>query len=265
MRDAVAAALAGMARPGLLPVVFADARYGAVLENWLRHAMRAGVAETLVVALDAETEAACRGRPGLGVLGLRHAGTLASLWALRLRLFAVLTRAGVGFVHSDADAVWVADPRPALAALPGDLVFSLGTVWPSAAHVAWGFVLCCGLFAARPGPAVAAFLDGLAAEAEAGQPDDQVLLNHRLLAAGTTWDWSGVPRRERPFRDTVLADPARPLPGACAALGLRLWVLPQAWVPRLPERLPESLVLHPLSPKEPEAKAGLLRGLGAWG
>ncbi|NKC34269.1 putative nucleotide-diphospho-sugar transferase [Falsiroseomonas selenitidurans] len=193
------AALAGLGRPGLLPVVFADARrYGAVLENWLRHAARAGVAETLVVALDDATEAACRGHPGLGVVGLRHDGTMASLWALRLRLFATLAREGVAFIHSDADAVWLADPRPSLAESPGELVFSLGAVWPQAAHADWGFVLCCGLLAARPAPAVSAFLDGLAAEAEGGQPDDQVLLNHRLLAAGTTWDWSGVPRRERP-------------------------------------------------------------------
>jgi hypothetical protein len=126
--------------------VFADRAYLPLLAGWIGRAGTLNVVQDVVVfALDAETSEAAE------ALGVTYAfagpvADLAALWRLRARIFATLACRGMGFVHSDADALWLAEPRPRISALTSDLVFSQGTVWPSDVARAWGFVLCCGFF-----------------------------------------------------------------------------------------------------------------------
>src|SRR3984957_18600744 len=142
---------------GALPVIFATDNFTPLLRNWLRHAGAAGVTRMLVIAMDQ----ALHDRLGqAGIAAVRHSfdGTLGDLWQQRMLVFEWLAGHGVDFIHSDADAVWLHDPRPFCFAHRGfDLMFSQGFAYPAATWRSWGFVLCCGLFAVRANPATSAF------------------------------------------------------------------------------------------------------------
>ena len=73
---------------------------------------------SLVVALDQTVAAHCV-PAGVHTVPAAVPASLAALWLLRLRIFALLAAHGVDFVHSNLDAVWLDDPRPACFADPG--------------------------------------------------------------------------------------------------------------------------------------------------
>ena len=60
---------------------------------------------------------------------------------------------GFTFIHSDTDAIWIANPIPEIFrdGAP-DLRLTQGTVSPGKLLLKWGFVVCVGLFWARPTP-----------------------------------------------------------------------------------------------------------------
>ncbi|MCY4056675.1 MAG: putative nucleotide-diphospho-sugar transferase [Gammaproteobacteria bacterium] len=102
-----------------------------------------------------------------------------ALMPLRTRLFLHLVRNGRDFIHSDADALWVQDPRPWLARHPGfDLLASQGTVFPPAQYLRHRFVLCAGFFLCRANSRTVAYFETV--EAHPGW-DDQERMNLVLL------------------------------------------------------------------------------------
>ena len=72
------------------------------------------------------------------------------LTPMRLKLFRVLIDQGFDFMHSDADAFWLRDPRPWLAEQTGyDLLCSQGTDRPGTQYRTHHIVLCAGFFHCR--------------------------------------------------------------------------------------------------------------------
>ena len=105
--------------------------------------------------------------------------------AARIEFYVRLVRSGRGFIASDADAVWLRDPRAWFDRHRDcDLLASQGTIWPTDQYLRHHFALCSGFFLCRASERTrryferARVLDGLAS--------DQWRLNAVLLedAAG---------------------------------------------------------------------------------
>ncbi|MEQ8717472.1 MAG: putative nucleotide-diphospho-sugar transferase [Acidimicrobiales bacterium] len=90
-------------------------------------------------------------------------------------------------IHTDLDAFWLRDPVPRLADIDADLVFSIEYGLPKDIVDRWGFVLCCGFFAARSTPTTKAFFDRWRA-AVAEHEDDQKAINYLLAEMGVAWE-----------------------------------------------------------------------------
>jgi hypothetical protein len=257
---------AALALPRQRPVtfVFASAPYLDLLSNWIGHAERAGVTNLLVVALDEATHRAATAH-GVGSVLLPGIASRGELWLVRARLFSALAAGGIDFIHSDADAIWIASPLAAAFADGADLAFSSGTVWPKSIVEKWGFVLCCGFFAARGTPATAAFFAEVAERVRVCE-DDQIAVNEALLDAGIRWD-DRAPSEERMWLDTPFRVFSRTVLGE--APGLTVALLPHSRFPRLPEVSAETLVIHPVVRRVPgnsgpERLPALLDRLGLW-
>ena len=213
------------ARPeGPVTVVFATYGYRHVVREWIACAERAGVGHYRIVCMDGRVQRALGAASGDGrAVAYREAvpgaarvdidalsdaaARLRVLTPLRLALFRRLAAAGHDFVHSDADAFWLRDPRPWLARQRGyDLLFSQGTTHPVAHFKAHHFTLCAGFFLARATPATRAFLAAAQAAVER-VGSDQDGLGRALLERGCRWR---IERPEVAFRTAPRrADPRR--------------------------------------------------------
>ena len=72
------------------------------------------------------------------------------IFELRKKLFYALAKSGRDFIHSDADAFWLQDPRPWLAQHNEfDLLISQGTHGPKSHFIRYHFTLCAGFFLCR--------------------------------------------------------------------------------------------------------------------
>ena len=244
-------------------IVFASAPYLPLLANWLGFAHRSGETNVLVAALDRETVDGARAG-GIACTEFPPVTSLEELWVARAQMFAALASAGVDFIHSDADAVWLRSPRDAAFVADVDIAFSTGTTWPSSVVKRWGFVACCGFFAARGTPAAAAFFAEVATRARVAR-DDQIAVNEALVAAGVIWDKPHDDRRVHkkiPFRifpQTIVGK----------AGDLRVALLPHGQFARLPEVTPETLVAHPIAPRISgdngiTRQVNILKELGLW-
>lgn len=167
-------------------IVFANHGYLEVLENWLAAMHRIGVESYEVICLDEPLyrELQRRKIPSL----LRPcAPELGELWVHRIEVISEFLESGCSVIHSDADAVWLKDPRGYLERLPHDMLFSQGTFWPQDVHAGWGFVLCCGFFMIRSTPDTRRFAQELLQRVRVDR-DDQVSCNRMLAEAGTVWE-----------------------------------------------------------------------------
>jgi hypothetical protein len=248
----VAAARRRAAR-GDIVIAFANTHYVDVLMNWLVALAANGIDNYLVIALDEALYRFLdeRGVPvALSTLG----GELRELWVRRIQVFAALCIAGIDFVHSDVDAVWMRDPRTAhLSDLHAELTISQGTIWPPEVHQRFGFVLCCGLFRLRSGPRTRQLLGELEAHVlQTG--DDQVSLNRLIAARAPTWQ---IARKDAYYiqggGQRFLC--SRSLIRGVANDGLRVALLPHHLFQRV--AVPSTdlpYVLHRLTPKQPAAK-----------
>ena len=69
------------------------------------------------------------------------------IFTLRKKLFYALAKSRRDFIHSDADAFWLQDPRPWLAQhAEFDLLISQGTYGPRSQFIRHHFTLCAGFF-----------------------------------------------------------------------------------------------------------------------
>ena len=248
---------------GPVPLVFATGNFARLLDNWLVHARAAGVRQPLVIAMDGAL-ALPAGSDAL-LVPYSFDGSLSDLWFRRALVFEFLSAHGVDFIHSDVDAVWLQDPRPlCFAGGEFDLTFSQGGAYPEEIWRRWGFVLCCGLFAARVNANTAAFFAKVRALTER-IPDDQVAVNALLEQHGAIWETTGhetYPLQDR--RGRTFTAYRQILEGTCEALGLRIGLIPHHRVSRLAILGTDAVARHPLGPGDPAQKAEILRAVGCW-
>jgi len=246
-----------------LIVTFSDWNYQPILENWLAHLDALGLGGARVYCLDRQTLDWCRGRDVDAEL-LAWDGHRSSLWKQRLGIFNSLIDAGIPFVHSDTDAVWVANPFLAGSSADqlDDLVFSQGTFWPPETFDDWGFVLCCGWFSVKPSAGSRAFFRDLV-DHVAITGDDQISVNHLLQQRRI--EWGG-----RPADYTIVANGQHircwhePHRGRSADGSLAVALLPHAEYQRLPIVTETAVVKHLLTPKRRDDKIAALRAAGLW-
>ena len=241
-------------------VAFVDGRYVPVARNWLAAVQRLGLLPLVrVVTLDAAAHAQLA---DVGVTLLHRplaSADLKDLWVHRVHVLAEFLAAGVSFIHSDVDAVWLDNPIPALTAGGSDLVFTQGTIWPPDVHRKRGFVLCCGLYFVRCSQTAIDFF-GAFAQRVAKDKDDQMALNR--LADETFKDWRIEEPYHLPFRETNFV--CSPKPMTATSGGLEISVLPHQSFPRLMDGSGGVVVGHPLSGKTCEETVQALRQNGLW-
>ena len=220
-RPAVQSAF-GPADEGPVTVVFATLRYRDIILRWIELAQRAGCRHFRVVCMDRDIARILGGEvgarrapyfydflpdlprfideppdtppdPDRARRRRKHRERMQVLMPLRVRFFRFLLANGCDFIHSDADAFWLADPRPWL--MPRgrdfDLLASQGTCLPLAHYRAHRFVLCAGFFLCRANDRTRALFaradaligasPALAHAAGAAEMDDQTALNRALL------------------------------------------------------------------------------------
>jgi hypothetical protein len=244
-------------------VVFCNTEYERILDNWLIAVDQLGQVPVLVVALDEPLAKRLR-REGVPTIHAPCDEKLTDIWAVRAKVLYELVAAGYNVIHSDADAVWLKDPRPLLATLEGDIVSSQGTVYPPSCHEAWVHVLCYGFIQFRATEATVQLLKTFANQAAGPEPfDDQSTLNERLLDEEISWDVEAP--YQVPFRGREFTCSAQPIVGETGAL--RVVVLPHSQVQRFPNSVESDdgfYVRHPLSPKTAEGTEAVLRGINCW-
>jgi hypothetical protein len=241
------------AASGKVIIAFADSRYADVLMNWLVALALQQVDNYLVIALDRDLHGLLTAH-GIPCVLSELSGDLGDLWVARIRVFAALCAAGIDFIHSDVDAIWLRDPRQAyFGDSDADLIASQGTIWPSDVHQRFGFVLCCGLFSLRSGAPSRQLLAELAADV-AMTRDDQMSLNRLLARRRIVWHMAPSDRYCLSNGTTRLLC-SKSLIAGHTPDGLRVAVLPQHLFQRIPLKLEEPpFVSHPLTAKEPQAK-----------
>jgi hypothetical protein len=240
------------ANGGGVIIAFADSRYVDVLMNWLVGIAAHGIQNYMVIALDSRLHGFLQERRIPTVLS-EVSGDLSSLWVRRIEIFSALCAAGVDFVHSDADAVWMRDPRSYLDAPDSDLVISQGTVWPPDVHRQFGFVVCCGLFRLRSTSNTRRLLADLAVHVT-DTGDDQVSLNRMLAGQSFNWHFDQEDAYYLEGQGLKFLCSRSAINGVGGA-GLRVSVLPHHLFQRVPATLDEApYVQHLLTPKEPAAK-----------
>jgi len=247
-------------------VTFCTAEYVPVARNWLRALAEIGLdGAATIVALDAATRAAFPPDRVLHRPLVAASGDLGALWAHRIGVLRDVLASGEALIHSDADAIWLRDPRPDIAACDAAMVFSQGTIWPPDIHRRHGLVLCCGFFHLRPNPQVLAFLDAVAARLETDR-DDQMAVN-RVVAEWID-GWEIDDPYEIPFGQDRFIASRRPIAarGARSPAGkIGIAVLPHHAYPRLLDSVSgETVVAHPLSAKTPDDKMRVLDRFGLW-
>jgi len=248
-------------RDGWLVVTYAGSSFLATLINWLIAVGRAGIDNTLVVALDRRVYDFLLARGFTTVLVEGRA--LKDIRIVRVRVMQFLVQHGFSVIQSDADAVWLRDPRAFFENGSASIVASEGTYWPEKAYQAWGFVLCTGLYSIRSEASTNALLDRWLPDLhETGS--DQASLNRLLLADGVTWDTSTARPEVRQFRERRFTSFDAPISGACPGAGLSLRLLPHALFQRAPVEAHAPYVVHylPDLAKLPETQA--LTTSGSW-
>jgi len=261
-RDELLTAAAAAHRHGPVTVIFASEPALYLLDNWLQHARRAGVHNTILIALD-ETVAAHQYGAGCVTVYAPFEGDFSDLWLLRLHVFEFLAGNGIDFVHSDLDAVWLGDVRPECYADASlDLVFSQGLFFPLQAYEAWKFVLCCGLFAVRANAASRHYLAEVRARWVTDR-DDQIAANLVLLDNDMVWR-EGAERYQITIGSRSMDCYRHILHGRSNALGVSIGLLPFHRVPRLAGRSSSAVVRHPLSTRGRAERILALRQSGVW-
>ena len=245
-------------------VVFSDTNFQPILENWLAAIRRTGLRNYVVFALDSALQAALEKR-GVPSIHVPFDGSFGGLMAHRLKVFRQLCSEGIDFVHSDADAVWFADPMDAYFSDPAaDLTFSQGICHPRDVYESWGFVLCCGLFGARASTKTKRFFDRILAEIPNGG-DDQTAVNRILRDDGMTWnvDPSNSYRISAGTGDQVLCAEI-PFHGMSRDSDLVVSVLPHRQFQRLGMPADGAYVRHVYASKDIGKKIARLKQRNCW-
>jgi len=225
--------------------------YFPIFEIWYRNMMRLGIRNILLIALDplAAKRAEERDIPFwyLPIFGFQKS-VRRLIWTDTLKVRQKILNLGVNYLHSDADAIWLADARSDVFDQRADIVSSTALGTPQSALDAWGFVLCLGFYSVRSTEYTRAMYDRYI-EYTKSLGHDQNGLNQMLLDYGFEW---------RLQNDGFSH-------GSSDKLAVSVTALPQRIVAR-PQKLSEwstTKVLHPvLSASTIAAKIGILKNFG---
>lgn len=146
--------------------------------NWVTHAQRVGVTNALVLCMD---RALHRRLTALGTAGFDDSGNMARwnqthimrpMQRIFLERFVAITTLIIGgydVVHSDADCIFLRDPRPFLMALPADVhMAAQRDLYPELMLEAMGgYAACMGFLYLRSDELVARFLEDALHRAQA--------------------------------------------------------------------------------------------------
>ncbi len=174
-------------------IVFGTFNYREVIEKWIAAVHKLGYDGWRIVCMDRELiqwleqrgdgaqavdyYAVLPDAPRYDFGALSRGELMNALMALRTRLFLHLARAGCDFLHSDADAFWMQDPRPYLAQhREYDLLMSQGISCPFEHYQRFGFVVCAGFFVCRANARTRAYFERIEALVNQ-QPLDQQRMN----------------------------------------------------------------------------------------
>lgn len=246
---------------GAVIVTFANSAYLKILNNWLDHLAALEIKNFFVIAMDDELARDLENRNIAYYLAPCESGRH-HVWGLRLRLVSEILELGVGVIMSDADAIWLRDPRPELFENSGaDLAISQGTKFPVRAFHAWGFVLCFGFFYAAP-TSGARDLFACLSSIEKADLDDQRELNLEILRRGIKWQFKDHTMVRLPNGGRMIGAKSR-ITGH--ASGLKVDVLPFDRYQRAIVSIGRGYVVHPLTPRPLGRKIWNLRRHGLWG
>jgi hypothetical protein len=247
-------------------ITFCDGFYIPVALNWLAALDRLGLTRhAIICTLDAAAQAALPSALTLFRPCPADCVGFEAKMAHRTEVIRHLVTQDQPIIHSDLDAVWLADPWPHIRACNAPLVFSQGTVWPPDVHRDLGFVLCNGLYFVQPTPMTQRILTTVASRVMT-EGSDQAATNRVIMPMVRNWRINAP--LGLPFRDTVLTTSRQPMQGLMtdetgdyAAIA----ILPHHQFPRLMTAMtPDVIVAHPLSDKSAPDKRASLGRLGLW-
>ena len=239
--------------------VFANYNYLPVLQNWIIAIEQNSIKNFIIIALDKQLykHLVSHNIPTI----LRPCELdLEKLWIHRVKVLMEFMQNGYDIIHSDADAIWFKDPLPYLNAMPQDMIFSQGTIWPPDVQEKWGFVLCCGFFMLRSNKKTLHFMQDLLKRVKEDK-DDQVSCNRLLLEMNTIWD-EPIHSYTIDFRDKQFVCTPTVRNGACGKLTLGL--LPHNKFQRIFEEADDVYVRHLISEKNSEDIVDVLKNTGCW-
>ena len=192
-------------------------------------------------------------------------GGVNTFWLQRLQIWDFLVQREVDFIQSDVDAIWLKNPIPHYFSDGDfDLLISQGTFHPVDIYEHWRFVLCTGLFRARPGPGTKAFFAAWTRRSrDILLSDDQVVMNRLLHEDDMKWQPDGLETYKLEWNGYSFTCFHRILPGVCS-LGCRIGMLPHRLFQRLTNPEPEALVKHVRRPKDPKDRISVLQTAGCW-
>ena len=242
-------------------VVFSDSRYREVLLNWLVAIHRLGIRNYLVISLDDEIHRYLQERGFPSILSPLQ-GDLNKLWIMRVQIFRALCSAGISFLHSDADAIWLKNPFPEFFDNSNhEIVASQGTVWPADVASQQGFVFCCGFLFVKSCRQTRELLDELAGDV-AVTADDQVSLNRILQGKSIAWDTRHTSNYCIHHQDRKFTCYKAVLRGETQNGRLSIALLPHHLFQRLHMPGQDAFVKHLLSDKDSESKFELFERTG---
>lgn len=264
-RTALSRATSALGGSGALPVVVLSDPYALLLDNWMCHMEALGIERFLVVAMDQPL------MDRLSSAGVRAArcefdGSTQDFWLQRALVWDFLAEREIDFIVSDVDALWLRNPIPEyFCASEFDILISQGVLHPVEILDRWGFVLCTGLFRAKPGAGTKTFFSALRRRSSRIlETDDQFVVNFMLDEEGVVWNDAGLfaERFARSGRAFTCYD--RTLPGSCESLGLKIGMLPHHLFQRATTTGGEAYVKHVQRTKDPSERISALRAAGCW-
>lgn len=241
-------------------VCFVNTSYLRIARNWLRSIEKIGISEfATIVTLDLASRQAFTAIKVRTMHRPLPSPRLDDLWLHRTLVIAEILEDGYDVIHSDADAVWIRNPLPVIFDGNEDLVFSQGTIWPAESLEKRGFVLCCGLYAARSNDRVKRFFGELIGRLRCN-PDDQRALN--LLVDERFPDWEIDRPNKHSFDGKTFISSREKMRSRNHELSLSM--LPHHLFPRMVKDRSEMMVGHPLSGKNSTECEEALKKFGLW-